>query len=1302
MVQNENQERIENNLINEDYENNRNKENNENKDKKEDKNEKVTSNLEKNDKNKDIIKIKENENIIKNEEINLNEEIKESEKQNKNTKSENSINNLKNKNEEKININIDEIESEKKNENEDIIGNNQEGNVINLENKNESIISNEKEKDGKDEDNSLNHSEEYKDYSNEEKEKEEEMEEKENENNMKKEDDIIKNKVNENKKETPSRKKNVEPHASPTFNVYGNSYNTPMPLSSKDTVEVIIEKPKEDEEREDDLCSKEKEKEKEDNSINVNDKNKLITNDKFNNNENNNKLIYTHLKPEIIDNTINTMNNDNIYQDKDKNKDLMQSNNSKKEEIKIKQFNSDSNKDNKIDNELEEEEIEEEEEEEDDNEEEENEEKEKKENKNNNNNNNNESNSNINNNNKNNISDNSYKNSSTKEKLMDNSNNDKNKSINDDNKNHQINQKIIEYENKNQYTYPNIQLFKNNFTYIKKNTIGNSSFRSFNRSLKNKISMNNSLNNNTNTQQTLSNHSERKIIGIYSKPNNYIENLERERERNEEKIIENEEKFEKTPKISRFNKMKIGRNINNLGNEYLYKYKKNKKEITQSENDEYEDYEVSSSENDHTANEANNNNNKSNMIYNKKIFLMKKEKEKPKNINIISNDEKEINKIGVENNIKKGNYLNNNENKSGEEESEEESYEIEESEEEYNEDEEEEEDSNQGEIIEEKRQFKKKDKKKLDSGSTGSNNYSYTSDNIDINEDNNDSNDLKIEATENSNIKEEIGVEPENESEKILLLELDDNGLPILKENEILICNVNSVINISVPRGKEISNEIALISNCEKDFPDPFYLNEIIEENKKNNLKDKYDKINLKLNLNSSYDNNQIKIKKELKPYQIYPNKINSKIYFRITCKKTGNISFLIMYKDSTQNNKIKFTKPFYILVNPFLNIKSNNPIEVNQIQMQSILSHKIGHLSTDFESYYEEASLLGYNFLHFRTLQKLSKENDIYLIKDQHDLNDAFFLEKEKKRNNKLRKYQQLSNIIQNLGYKYKIGCITDVVLHQTSSESEWIFEHSECGYTLENTPWLNVSYELDKILVNYSNLFYQKKVRCDSAPYINDMNDINDIMEEIKEEITRNKLEEFFYVSLEKYFVNFKNYYQKILKNLKNQNVINKLSMLINELKIAFKTQNNIRNIININSRNSLSGIILKTCTNYGYKRYGVEINVEFLSLLIISLYHLEKKGIPTEYYFLKEIKTYIENINNIWKDKIKGLIDIALLNIKEYLRYKYLQLNNKNKIKNLIESYFYINNKKNSKKINIFLCNGWVMNSHAETFI
>ena len=53
------------------------------------------------------------------------------------------------------------------------------------------------------------------------------------------------------------------------------------------------------------------------------------------------------------------------------------------------------------------------------------------------------------------------------------------------------------------------------------------------------------------------------------------------------------------------------------------------------------------------------------------------------------------------------------------------------------------------------------------------------------------------------------------------------------------------------------------------------------------------------------------------------------------------------------------------------------------------------------------------------------------------------------------------------------------------------WTFE---CGVTLDNYPWLKAAYELDELLVNYSNLFYEKKVSCQCAPYINNENDLDD----------------------------------------------------------------------------------------------------------------------------------------------------------------------------------------------------------------
>ena len=59
--------------------------------------------------------------------------------------------------------------------------------------------------------------------------------------------------------------------------------------------------------------------------------------------------------------------------------------------------------------------------------------------------------------------------------------------------------------------------------------------------------------------------------------------------------------------------------------------------------------------------------------------------------------------------------------------------------------------------------------------------------------------------------------------------------------------------------------------------------------------------------------------------------------------------------------------------------VNDNNVIELTQIKMQTVISKNIGTLKNNFESYFEEASLLGYNFIHFKTLQCLSSSENLY-----------------------------------------------------------------------------------------------------------------------------------------------------------------------------------------------------------------------------------------------------------------------------------------------------------------------------------
>ena len=122
----------------------------------------------------------------------------------------------------------------------------------------------------------------------------------------------------------------------------------------------------------------------------------------------------------------------------------------------------------------------------------------------------------------------------------------------------------------------------------------------------------------------------------------------------------------------------------------------------------------------------------------------------------------------------------------------------------------------------------------------------------------------------------------------------------------------------------------------------------------------------------------------------------------------------------------------------------------------------------------------------------------------------------------------------------------------------------------------------------------------------------------------------------------------------------------------------------------------LLSQSCIDFGYERFGVKICVEYVGILIIESYKEKNntKKFPSESNFLNTLKNYIKILNKKWVKEIKEILKISIFNIKEYLRYKYLQLNNKKKINQLIESYFVVKNENDPSEI--YLSNGWIMNS------
>ena len=125
---------------------------------------------------------------------------------------------------------------------------------------------------------------------------------------------------------------------------------------------------------------------------------------------------------------------------------------------------------------------------------------------------------------------------------------------------------------------------------------------------------------------------------------------------------------------------------------------------------------------------------------------------------------------------------------------------------------------------------------------------------------------------------------------------------------------------------------------------------------------------------------------------------------------------------------------------------------------------------------------------------------------------------------------------------------------------------------------------------------MFYDKKVLSSCAPFINNLNDLEETMKEIENEVYKNNLEEYFLIPLEEYMDKFNEYYKNYELIRDNKDIIIKQKILIEEIRKEYKNKN-----VHIQNNNDdelllnesiIFNILSQNCKNYGYKRYGVEI--------------------------------------------------------------------------------------------------------------
>ncbi|PIA16729.1 putative glycogen debranching enzyme Gdb1 [Coemansia reversa NRRL 1564] len=153
-----------------------------------------------------------------------------------------------------------------------------------------------------------------------------------------------------------------------------------------------------------------------------------------------------------------------------------------------------------------------------------------------------------------------------------------------------------------------------------------------------------------------------------------------------------------------------------------------------------------------------------------------------------------------------------------------------------------------------------------------------------------------------------------------------------------------------------------------------------------------------------------------------------------------------------------------YFLVDPQLTL-SGQTLPLDGIVLQSVSPKWLG-LMSNWSPHLAASSKMGYNMMHFIPMQQRGGSDSPYSLCDQLELSDDLF-ENPLGRSEKDAK---LRETLLEMKHRHKLLGVTDMVWNHTAFNSDWLSDHPEAGFNLENSPHLRSAYELDEQLAQFS----------------------------------------------------------------------------------------------------------------------------------------------------------------------------------------------------------------------------------------
>ncbi|KAJ2338508.1 bifunctional 4-alpha-glucanotransferase/amylo-alpha-1,6-glucosidase, partial [Coemansia sp. RSA 2673] len=161
---------------------------------------------------------------------------------------------------------------------------------------------------------------------------------------------------------------------------------------------------------------------------------------------------------------------------------------------------------------------------------------------------------------------------------------------------------------------------------------------------------------------------------------------------------------------------------------------------------------------------------------------------------------------------------------------------------------------------------------------------------------------------------------------------------------------------------------------------------------------------------------------------------------------------------------KSRRTSTSYFLVDPQLTL-AGQPLPLDAIVLQSVSPKWLGPMK-HWSPHLAASSKMGYNMLHFIPMQQRGGSDSPYSLYNQLELSDELFEEQKTAE----QKDQKLRETLLEMVHKHRLLGVTDMVWNHTAYNSDWLRDHPEAGFNLENSPHLRSAYELDAALVKFS----------------------------------------------------------------------------------------------------------------------------------------------------------------------------------------------------------------------------------------